>query len=101
MNNSLEIISSLLKNFLPALKTQTLFNARIATKMMKFHNCVMKNAFKNYINDITQYSNLSFVLIHDTHLVNNGMCQFLVRMNMLPSFLILLVILININIFMK
>ena len=87
----MEIISNLLKNFLPALKTQTVFNARIATKMMKFHNCVMKNAFKNYINDITQYEKLSFVLIHDTHLVNNGMCQFLIKMNMLPSFLILLV----------
>lgn len=90
MNNNLEIISTLLKNFLPALKTQTLFNARIATKMMKFHNCVMKNAFKNYINDITQFSNLCFVLTHDTYLVNNGLCHFLIKMNMLPSFLILL-----------
>lgn len=80
-----------MKNLLPAVKTQTLFNARIATKMMKFHNCVTKNAFKPYINEITQYSNLSFVLLHDTHLVNNGMCQFLIKMNMLPSFFILLV----------
>lgn len=91
MNNNLEIISTILKNFLPALKTQTLFNARVATKTMKFHNCVMKNAFKNYINDITQFSNLCFILIHDNHLVNNGMCQFLIKMNMLPSFFILLV----------
>lgn len=73
------------------MKTQTLFNAKTSSKQLKFHNCVSKHALKNYLAEISIFSNLVFVIQHDGHLVNEGMSKFLSKMNLLPSILIILV----------
>ena len=82
----------MLKNSLPILVSQLLFNGRMVTGELKFEECVAKLFLKDRLQGIGMMNQLVSILKHDNFVLSHGMSILFKRLNFLPALAICMVI---------
>ena len=81
----------MLKNFLPLLISQLLFNGKMVTGELKFEDCVTKTFFKDKLQSIGIMSQLVTILKHDNYVITRDLSLLMKKMNLVPALAICLV----------
>jgi hypothetical protein len=80
-----------LKNFLPILISQLLYNGKASTGELKFEECITKGIFKDQLQNTGIMSHLVNILKHDCLVITREMSSLFKKMNLIPAFTVCLV----------
>lgn len=81
----------MLKNFLPVLVSQLLYNGKSATGELKFEECISKGFFKDQLQNTGIMSHLVTILKHDCSVITRELSSLFKKMNLIPALTVCLV----------